>query len=155
YFYGEAFFLTNGEVNAVAVGTSDGTVLLDAMPAGWSSGVLDALHRVTDMPVNTIINTHVHGDHAGADAEYPGTVEIVMQENSRKRFAQNTGPGKTVKTFSDQMPVTVGNRKLVVYHFGKGHTDGDAIVVIPDIHAAYTGDLFTERALPVVDLASG
>src|SRR5262249_41383332 len=105
--------------------------------------------------VNMIINTHVHGDHAGADAEYPGTVEIVMHENSRKRFAQNTGPGKTVKTFSDQMPVTVGNRKLVVYHFGKGHTDGDAIVVIPDIHAAYTGDLFAEKALPVVDLASG
>ena len=53
------------------------------------------------------------------------------------------------------MPVTVGNRPLHVYYFGKGHTDGDAIVVIPDIKAAYTGDLFAEKALPVVDLASG
>ena len=46
------------------------------------------------------------------------------------------------------MPVTVGKRPLQVYHFGKGHTDGDAIVVIPDIKAAYTGDLFAEKALP-------
>jgi glyoxylase-like metal-dependent hydrolase (beta-lactamase superfamily II) len=42
-----------------------------------------------------------------------------------------------------------------VYYFGKGHTDGDAIVVMPDIQAAYTGDLFAEKALPIVDLASG
>ena len=53
------------------------------------------------------------------------------------------------------MPVTVGKRTLQVYYFGKGHTDGDAIVVIPDIKAAYTGDLFAEKALPVIDLASG
>ena len=36
-----------------------------------------------------------------------------------------------------------------------GGLDGDVIVVIPDIKAAYIGDLVAEKALPVVDLASG
>jgi cyclase len=151
----EVYFLTNGRTNAVAVVTGDGVVLLDAMPAGWSAAALEKLQRLTDIPVTTIINTHAHEDHAGADAEYPGTVDIVMHENSSKRLAGSMGAGKTVKTFSDHMLVTVGKRPLHVYHFGKGHTDGDAIVVIPDIKAAYIGDLIAEKALPVVDLASG
>ena len=62
--------------------TGDGIVLLDAMPAGWGPAVLDALQRVSYMPVTAIINTHAHEDHAGADAEYPETVQIVMHENS-------------------------------------------------------------------------
>ena len=84
----EAYFLTNGRANVVAVVTADGTVLLDAMPAGWGQAVLDAMERLTDMQVTAIINTHAHEDHAGADAEYPEATQIVMHENSGKRFAR-------------------------------------------------------------------
>ncbi len=151
----EVYFLSNGRANAVAVVTAAGIVLLDALPAGWGPAGLEALQKVSYMPVTAIINTHAHEDHAGADAEYPGPVQIVMHENSRKRFARGAGPGRTVRTFSDHLSVPVGKRPLHVYYFGKGHTDGDAIVVIPDIKAAYIGDLVAEKALPVVDLASG
>ena len=150
----EVYFLTNGQTNAVALVTADGVVLLDAMPAGWGPAVTDTVQRLTYMPVTAIINTHAHEDHAGANAEYAETMQIVMHENSRKRLAGSVA-GKTVQTFSDHMPVTVGKRPLHVYYFGKGHTDADSIVVIPDIKAAYTGDLFAEKALPVVDLAAG
>ena len=151
----EVYFLTNGRANAVAAVTGDGIVLLDAMPAGSGRAVLDALQPVSYMTVTAIINTHAHEDHAGADAEYPGAVQIVMHENSARRFARGAGAGKAVTTFSDRMPMTIGKRPLHVYYFGRGHTDGDAIVVIPDIRAAYAGDLFAEKALPVVDPASG
>jgi len=151
----EVYFLTNGRSNALGVVTADGIVLLDAMAAGWGPAVLDKLQGLTDMPVTAIINTHAHEDHAGADAEYPEAAQIVIHENSRRRLARSAGAGKTFKTFSDHMPVTVGKRTLHVYYFGKGHTDGDAIVVIPDIKAAYVGDLFAEKALPIVDPASG
>jgi glyoxylase-like metal-dependent hydrolase (beta-lactamase superfamily II) len=151
----EVYFLNGGRANAVAVVTADGIVLIDTMPAGWGPAVVETLQRVSYMPVTAIINTHAHEDHAGAGAEYPGTVQIVMHENSSKRLARSAGADRTVKTFSDHMPVTVGKRPLHVYHFGRGHTDGDAIVVIPDIKAAYVGDLLAEKALPVVDLASG
>jgi cyclase len=107
------------------------------------------------MPVTAIINSHAHEDHAGANAEYPDAVQILMHENSGKRLARSAAKNKGVKTFRDTMPVTIGNRPLHVYYFGKGHTDGDAIVVIPDIKAAYVGDLVVEKALPVVDLAAG
>jgi cyclase len=151
----EVYFLSNGRTNAVAIVTADGVVLLDGMSAGWGSRVLDAVQKVSYMPVTAIINSHAHEDHAGANAEYPDAVQILMHENSGKRLARSAAKNKGVKTFRDTMPVTIGNRPLHVYYFGKGHTDGDAIVVIPDIKAAYVGDLVVEKALPVVDLAAG
>ncbi len=155
YFLGsEVYFLSNDQSNALAIVTADGVVLLDAMSAGWSSAVLNTLQRVTYMPVTTIINTHAHEDHVGADPEYPGAVQIVIHENGSGRLARSTAD-KPVTTFSDRMPITVGNRQLHLYYFGKGHTDSDVIVVIPDVRAAYVGDLVAEKALPVVDPASG
>lgn len=151
----EVYFLTVGRANAVAAVTGGGIVLLDAMPAGWGPAMFRALEQVSYMPVTAIINTHAHEDHAGAAPEYPPPVQIVMHENTSRRLARKMGAGRTVKTFSDHMPVTLGNRPLHVYYFGKGHTDGDAIIVIPDIRTAYTGDLVAEKALPVVDPASG
>jgi glyoxylase-like metal-dependent hydrolase (beta-lactamase superfamily II) len=125
----EVYFLTNGQANAVALVTADGVVLLDAMPAGWGPAVTGTVQRLTYMPVTAIINTHAHEDHAGANAEYAETMQIVMHENSRRRLAGSVGAGTTVQTFSDHLPVTVGNRPLHVYYFGKGHTDADSIVV--------------------------
>jgi cyclase len=151
----EVYFLTVGRANAIAAVTGGGIVLLDAMPAGWGPAMFQALQQVSYMPVAAIINTHAHADHAGANPEYTDPLQIVMHENSSRRLARKTGAGRTVKTFSDHMPVTLGNRPLHVYYFGKGHTDGDAIVVIPDIRTAYAGDLFAEKALPVVDPAYG
>ena len=155
YFLGsEVYFLSNDQSNALAVVTADGVVLLDAMSAGSSAAVLNTLQRVTYMPVTTIINTHAHEDHVGADPEYPGTVQIVIHENGSGRLARRTAD-TPVMTFSDRMPLKVGNRQLHLYYFGKGHTDNDVIVVIPDVRAAYVGDLVAEKALPVVDPAAG
>jgi glyoxylase-like metal-dependent hydrolase (beta-lactamase superfamily II) len=154
YFFAEVYFLSNGGANALALVTDDGAVLVDAKLPGWSSAVRDALQRVTDLEVTTIINTHAHEDHAGADAEYPGPVQIVMHENSSKRFAKSAG-GKSVKTFGDRLTLTFAKRQVHIYHLGKGHTDGDAIVAIPDSRVAFVGDLFAEKAVPVVDRTSG
>ena len=155
YTFAEVYFLSNGGANALAVVTTAGAVLIDAKLPGWGPATLEALEQVTDMPVTTIINTHAHEDHAGANSEYPGPVEIVVHENSSRRLVRSAAKGKTVKTFGDHTSVTVGTRTLHVYHFGRGHTDGDAIVVIPDTKLAYVGDLFAEKAVPVVDPGSG
>lgn len=155
YFVGsEVYFLSNGHANALAVVTADGVVLLDAMSAGWSSAVLETLQRVTYLPVTTIINTHAHDDHAGADSEYPEPVQIAIHENGARRLAPSIA-ASAVSTFSDRMPLTFGSRRLYLYYFGKGHTDADTIVVIPDVKAAFVGDLFAENALPIVDRDGG
>ena len=87
YAFQEVYFLrASGVANSVGIGTTAGTVLIDTKSPGWGPAVLSALQQVTDMPVTTIINTHGHDDHAGANGEYPQPVEIVMHENTRNRL---------------------------------------------------------------------
>jgi glyoxylase-like metal-dependent hydrolase (beta-lactamase superfamily II) len=155
YFFAEVYFMSNGGANALSVVTDDGAVLIDAKLPGWGPAVLEAMRRVTDIPVTTIINTHAHEDHVGADAEYPEVTEILMHENSSRRLARSGGKRPMVKTFGDHTSLTLGKRTLHVYYFGKGHTDGDAIVTIPDARVAFVGDLVAEKAVPVIDPASG
>jgi glyoxylase-like metal-dependent hydrolase (beta-lactamase superfamily II) len=36
------------------------------------------------------------------------------------------------------------------YYFGRGHTNGDAIIVFPALHVAHFADLFARKAVPNV-----
>ena len=40
-------------------------------------------------------------------------------------------------------------------HFGPAHTDGDIVVVFPEKRTAYLGELFPDKAAPVIDTANG
>lgn len=158
YAFAGVYFLSNGGANALAITTADGVVLIDAKLPGWGPALLDTLQQVTDDPVVAIINTNADEDHAGADGEYAGKVEVVMHENAAGRFLKRTGTGtasSAIKTFGDRMSLTIGGTQLQVYHLGKGHTDGDAIVVLPHARIAYVSDLFAEKSVPVIDRASG
>jgi glyoxylase-like metal-dependent hydrolase (beta-lactamase superfamily II) len=33
--------------------------------------------------VTTLINTHTHGDHVSGNVDFPATVDIVVQENTK------------------------------------------------------------------------
>ena len=133
-------------------------MLIDAKLPGWGPALLDTLQQVTDDPVIAIINTNADEDHAGADGEYTGKVDVVMHENAAGRFLKRSGTGAAspaIKTFGNRMSLTIGRTELQVYHFGKGHTDGDAVVVLPHARIAYVSDLFAEKSVPVIDRASG
>jgi glyoxylase-like metal-dependent hydrolase (beta-lactamase superfamily II) len=113
---------------------------------------------VTDDPIVGIINTNADEDHAGANGEYTGKFEVLMHENASARFLKRAGTGAAspaVKTFADRTSLTVGGTQIQMYHFGRGHTDGDAIVVLPHARLAFVGDLFAEKSVPVIDRASG
>ena len=45
-------------------------------------------------------------------------------------------------TFTDQARVFLGGKEVRAHYFGRGHTNGDAIVYFPELGAIHTGDLF-------------
>jgi glyoxylase-like metal-dependent hydrolase (beta-lactamase superfamily II) len=158
YAFAGVYVLSNGGANALAVATAGGVVLVDAKLPGWAPAVLDTLQQVTDDPIVGIINTNADEDHAGANGEYTGKFEVLMHENASARFLKRAGTGAAspaVKTFADRTSLTVGGTQIQMYHFGRGHTDGDAIVVLPHARLAFVGDLFAEKSVPVIDRASG
>lgn len=158
YAFANVYVLSNGGANVLAISSGDGLVLVDAKLAGWGKAALDAVQNVTDEPVLRIIHTNADEDHTGANTEYGDKVEVVMHEQAQSRFQKRAGTGAaalTFKPFKDRASFPIGKNHLHVYHFGKGHTDGDAVVVVPHGRLAFVGDLMNEKAVPIVDRANG
>ena len=58
------------------------------------------------------------------------------------------------RTFSVRTSLFNGPEQIDLYHFGRGHTNGDTFVVFRAARTVHTGDMFQRKALPFVDVAS-
>jgi cyclase len=131
--------------------TDKGVILVDAKMPGWGEAIQDKLKTVTDKPVTTIIITHSHFDHTGSIDYFGENVEIVTHENTRTRM-KNPNP---FKTFKDKMTLFEGKDQIDLYYFGRGHTDGDILVVFKSAGVMHSGDLFAWKQTPILDTQGG
>ncbi len=155
---------------------SAGVTLVDTKIKGYGQDILAEVRKITDKPITTIINTHTHWDHSGANPEFPDTIDFVVHENTLAHMSQSTcddGEGfdggsitnceafkganarylpKT--TFSTAKTLFSGPDQIDLYYFGRGHTDGDTFVVFKAARTVHTGDMFARKGLPYLDVAN-
>ncbi len=157
----DILYALTGSNNTLALMRDDGVVLVDTKPAGWSKPMLQSIETVSDQPVRTIVNTHAHAEHVAANVEFPTATRIIAHANARARMQklpvfQGAGakflPNEVV---TDRLSLLEGPDRMELYYFGRGHTDGDLVVVFPEKRLAHFGDLFSVRAAPVVDADNG
>ncbi|MBZ5557156.1 MAG: MBL fold metallo-hydrolase [Acidobacteriia bacterium] len=155
------FVLKGGGGNTAVFVTATGVVVVDAKNPGWGQPILDKIKTLTNKPVTMLINTHTHGDHVSGNVEFPATIDVVTQVNTKANmekmdiFKQNNNRGMAKRTFKDKMTIGKGADQIDLYYFGPGHTNGDAIAVFPALRTAHIGDLFAGKNLPLVDADNG
>jgi glyoxylase-like metal-dependent hydrolase (beta-lactamase superfamily II) len=156
------YVIKGGGGNTAAFVTANGVVVVDTKLAGWGQAILDQIKTVTNKPVTMIINTHTHGDHVGGNPEFPATVDVVAQENTKANmekmapFQSDSGKQHLPKrTFKDKMSLLSGDDRIDLYYFGRGHTNGDAFVVFPALRVMHAGDLFPGKQAPIMDTSNG
>src|SRR6059058_426509 len=155
------FALKGGGGNTAVFLTANGVVVVDAKNPGWGQPILDKIKELTPKPVSMLINTHTHADHVSGNVEFPATVDVVTQENTKANmekmdiFKQNNNRGMAKRTFKDKMTLGKGADQVDLYYFGPGHTNGDAWVVFPALRVVHAGDIFANKGLPLIDGANG
>jgi cyclase len=153
--------LRGGGGNTAVLATANGVTIVDAKNPGWGQPILDKVKELTPKPITTLINTHTHGDHVSGNVEFPATVEVVVQENTKTNmekmdiFKQNNNRGMAKRTFKDKMTIGSGADQIDLYYFGPGHTNGDAWVVFPAHRIVHSGDIFAGKGVPLVDGNNG
>src|SRR6266478_5862913 len=55
---------------------------------------------------------------------------------------------ETIQSVTDQLSLLDGLDRIDLYYFGRGHTDGDLVVVFPEKRLVHLGDLFPSKAAP-------
>jgi glyoxylase-like metal-dependent hydrolase (beta-lactamase superfamily II) len=167
------------DANVTAVGSDRGLVVVDthgSVEAGRA--VLGDLRRLGAGPVTAVVNTHWHWDHSFGNAafreEYPG-IPIHAHEDAaamldekgeymKGRFAESDDPHRDEvaateivvpdHTFSSARSLDLGDRLVELVFPGRGHTDGDLVVRVPDVDVVLGGDLVEESAKPWIGLDS-
>jgi cyclase len=166
--------LKGGGGNTAVFVTSNGVVVVDTKNPGWGQPILDKIKTLTDKPVTTIINTHTHGDHVSGNVEFPATVDVIVQKNTKKNmeamapvtgnpppakptniFKEHNGQGLPTRTFTDKMTIGKGDDRVDLMYFGRGHTNGDAWILFTALRVMHAGDIFAGKRVPLLDANNG
>jgi glyoxylase-like metal-dependent hydrolase (beta-lactamase superfamily II) len=148
--------------NTAVFVTDNGVVIVDTKLANNGQGILDQIKAVTNKPVTHIINTHTHGDHTGSNQFFPANVEIVTHDNTKanmERMDVFKDPanknGLPDRTYKDKLTLFNGEDSIDLYYFGPAHTNGDSFVVFRALGTMHTGDVFPNKAQPLIDRNNG
>ncbi len=145
---------------ALLVG-DDEIVLIDDSMEPLAPILIERVTGIAGRPVDFVINTHVHGDHAGGNAALAETgTTVVAHDNIRKRLIVDPSPaggagGLPVITFGDGISFHVNGMEAKVFHVPTAHTDGDSAIEFRGANVIHTGDLWFHDLFPFIDLNSG
>jgi glyoxylase-like metal-dependent hydrolase (beta-lactamase superfamily II) len=164
------FFRRFAEYN-VAVGLvvgDEASLVIDTRGSERQGRELAAeIRRVTQGRL-IVANTHHHYDHAfGNFAFLP--VEMWGHERCAARLREDgeatqvalaaampeaaaelmeTRVAPPDRTFRESVSLELGDRRVELTHLGRGHTDNDIVIVVPDVHVVFAGDLVEQGGPP-------
>ena len=146
----------------VCVG-EDGIFMIDDQYAPLTPKILETIKKISNKPIQLLVNTHCHGDHTGGNENMANTgTKIIAQDNVYKRLSdpndRNSAPsrkGLPIITFNDKLNIYINNEHVIVFHVEHAHTDGDALLYFTESNVLHTGDTFFNKRYPFIDLDSG
>src|SRR4051812_20031989 len=130
--------------------------------------ILDDVRALTSLPVRVVVDTHAHNDHCfGNQVFRPCTI---WGQEGAVRFLRETGEDQKAgvarahptlaadvaeveldppdRTFTDAASIEVGGREIGLRYVGRGHTDHDALIIVPDADILFVGALLENGAPP-------
>ena len=140
--------------------TNEGVILVDDKYEQDYDQIMAKVKSVTNQPIKYILSTHYHADHSGGNTRFAASTEIISTLNAHNnivRKVQSNAPPNMIAarvTFTDQSDVFLGGKHVQAKYYGRGHTNGDAVIYFPDLKVVHTGDLVT-GGTPLIDYPGG
>ncbi len=146
--------------------TPEGAVVVDTMTFVRQGGAIRAaVARLTDKPIVAVLNTHYHFDHTHGNPAFPPGTRVIATANTLEHLrtrdadfwrdppAAQLLPNDTFESGTKEL--RVGGKTVRSYALGRGHTDGDMVVLFVEDRVLHTGDLVCNGYYPNIDLEGG
>jgi cyclase len=140
--------------------TSEGVILVDDKYDQDHEQIVANVKSVTNQPIKYILSTHYHADHSGGNAKFLPTAEIISTLNAHNNIVNHVqsnapaGMQAARVTFTTEAQVFLGGKEVRAKYFGRGHTNGDAVIYFPALRVVHTGDLMAGNT-PLIDYPGG
>jgi cyclase len=176
-------YVIMGAGGNVVVQTGDmGVVVVDTGLAQNSDKVLAAIRKLSNKPIQYVIDTHMHPDHIGGNsairragvtitgANVAGDIndatqgaQIIAHQHVLDRISAPTGKQSATPTsdwptetyVSGQKELFFNDEPIAVIYQPKAHTDGDSLVYFRHSDVVAAGDVFLTTTYPEIDLENG
>lgn len=138
-------------VNVGLVVGAEGAALIDCGATPEQGRLLRAaVAEVTDRPVTAVLLTHAHHDHSLGLAGVAAEVSVA-HESVRDRLVEagTPDPGLPSRGLAVAWALDLGGGvRVEAAHLGRGHTEGDLVIVVPGTDVVFAGDLIESAAPP-------
>ncbi len=152
-----------------AIVGDEGVVIIDTRSSHrQGEEIRTDLARLTPLPVAAVIDTHRHSDHTWGNHVFrpapiwghvrcrDGMLESFDLEREEFAAAKPDMAEELAevvcdppdRVFEETAIVDAGGRRLELRYLGRGHTDGDIVVLVPDTGVLFAGDLLENGAPP-------
>ncbi|MGC3953491.1 MAG: MBL fold metallo-hydrolase [Propionicimonas sp.] len=144
----------------LVVGKQSALVIDTGCCPAQGAAIRRAAEAVAQVPVRAVMVTHWHWDHffglagfAGMPSYGHATLDDWLQSDGLAVSAAEVGVpvrdlvGPT-HPFSLAKVIDLGERRVEMVHFGRAHTDGDVVAIVPDANAIFAGDLLEQSGPP-------
>ncbi len=160
-----AFF----DQNIVAVLDRGAALLVDTRSSHRQAReILDDLRALGSPAVPVVVNTHGHFDHAWGNHVFRPAViwghercvtmmtadpaklraEVALEHPDLADELAEVVIDPPARLFVDRATVEIGGRVVELTYLGRGHTDNDIVLVVPDADVLCAGDLLENGAAP-------
>ena len=154
----------------VSIG-EDGVVLVDAQFPEVYDGITQEINKLGGGPVDYLINTHFHFDHAEGNRAFGAMgADIIAHENSMEYFLQGADidmvgivwpqqpyekSARPKITYSDKLTLNLNGHSIDLMHFGPAHTTTDSMIYFRESNVIHMGDVANLTGLPYIDSGNG
>lgn len=157
------------DLNIGVIVCGDGALVIDTRAHyGQARELLADLGRITPHPVRGVVNTHHHWDHTFGNAVFLPipiwghercALALSLRGERMRREVKEWAPAHAPlfdevvitppdHTFDRSATLTLAGRVIELQYLGRGHTDNDIVVAVPDAGVLFAGDLVEESGPP-------
>ena len=154
----------------------DGVLMVDTQNRQVAEKTLQAIRAFTNAPIKAVVNTHIHGDHTGANAFFARQGALIFaQENLRNEMVRpprradgQAAPGPdmaAVPVVTYNYDAAAPGKPAVTLNMNgetvdfipmmPSHTAGDTIVRFRNANVIYIEDFYRNFGYPFADQANG
>ena len=164
------FYTLDGQGGRIGVlAGPDGILMVDCEFAPLSDKIVAAVRQISDKPIRFLINTHVHGDHTGGNANFGKMGVLIFARQELRHRLMHPVPGANygnngMSALTAALPVVTYEGPVTFHLDGEevdlipvphAHTDGDTMVRFRKNDAIMTGDFFRSIQFPNIDRTNG
>jgi len=146
----------------------DGVLMVDTQFAPLSEKIAAAVRQISSSPIRFVVNTHVHGDHTGGNANFAKMGATLFSRDELRDRLEYPAPSATgapgtpapaaalpVVTYRGPVTFHMDGEEVDLIPIYRAHTDGDTLVRFHVANVIMSGDFYRSIGYPNIDRANG